>query len=252
VSSELADQSSSTAVGSKWTAANRTTAFTIGIPILDEADILIENTSRLLRHLDTLGREYEVILGSNGSTDATVDLGREFARRDPRVSFFHISERGVGLAFKEFVSRARHPYLVSVDMDLSIDLGFIGAALDELESHDLVVGSKRVGKQQRTLFRKLGSESFSLATRCLLGLAYDDYSIAAKAYRVDVLRRYLDRIDAGSSYVLEICYLVQRAGGRIAKLPVSCTDLRASKFNLWREAQYKYAHLVRLWWRRAH
>jgi hypothetical protein len=47
--------------------------------------------------------------------------------------------------------------------------------------------------------------------------------------------------------VLEICYLTKRAGGRIAQVPESCEDWRASKFNLLREALYKYGHLIRLW-----
>jgi hypothetical protein len=135
-------------------------------------------------------------------------------------------------------------------MDLSVDPAFVTTALRELETHDLVVGSKKVGEQKRSRFRKLGSDSFLLATRVLLGLTYADYSIAAKGYRVEVLRRHLDRIDAGSSYVREIAYLVQRAGGRIDQVPVTCEDWRESRFNLWSEARYKYAHLLRLWVRR--
>ncbi|HZP43805.1 MAG TPA: glycosyltransferase family 2 protein [Candidatus Binatia bacterium] len=223
------------------------TPFSIGIPVYDEEEILVPNTERLLAHCDGLGREYEVIIGSNGSTDATPRLGAELARRFPRVVFFHLPERGVGHAFREFVRRARHPYLVSVDMDLSVDLAFIEVALRELETHDIVVGSKRLGNQKRTWFRKLASDSFLSAVRLLLGLTYDDYSIAAKAYRVDVLRPFADRIDSGSSYVLEFCYLVERSGGRIVQVPVACEDWRASKFNLLHEAVYKYAHLVKLW-----
>jgi glycosyltransferase involved in cell wall biosynthesis len=225
------------------------TPFSVGIPVYNEEEILVANTERLLAFLDPLGREYEVMIGSNGSTDATVRLGEELARRDPRVVFFHGAERGVGNAFREFVHRARHPFLVSVDMDLSVDLSFIPTALDLLDTHEIVVGSKRLGNQQRTLFRKLGSDSFLWAVRVLLGLRYDDYSIAAKAFRVDVLRRFIDRIDTGSSYVLELCYLTQRTGGRIVQVPVSCEDWRASKFNLLHEAFYKYAHLARLWLR---
>jgi len=64
-----------------------------------------------------------------------------------------------------------------------------------------------------------------------------------------VLRRFINRIDAGSSYVLEMCFLTQRAGGRIVQVPVSCEDWRASKFNLAYEALHKYGHLIRLWLR---
>jgi glycosyltransferase involved in cell wall biosynthesis len=225
------------------------TPFTVGIPVLNEEAILVPNTERLLHYLDGLGRAYEVIIGSNGSTDSTTTLGVDLTRRFPNVTFFHLPEKGVGLAFKEFVRRAKHPFLVSVDMDLSVDLAFIATAVELLETHDIVVGSKKMGNQQRSLFRRLGSDSFLHATRLLLGLTYDDYSLAAKAFRVEVLRRFIDRVNEGSSYVLEFCYLTKLAGGRITQVPVSCEDWRQSKFNLWQEALYKYSHLVRLWLR---
>jgi len=223
------------------------TPFTVGIPVLNEEAILVPNTERLLHYLDGLGRDYEVLIGSNGSTDSTTTLGVDLSRRFPRVSFFHLPEKGVGLAFKEFVRRARHQFLVSVDMDLSVDIGFVATAVELLETHDIVVGSKKMGNQNRSLFRRLGSDSFLQATRLLLGLTYDDYSIAAKAFRVDVLRQFIDRVNEGSSYVLEICYLTKLRGGRITQVPVTCEDWRQSKFNLWHEAFYKYSHLVRLW-----
>ena len=225
------------------------TPFTVGIPVLNEEAILVPNTERLLHYLDGLGREYEILIGSNGSTDSTTTLGVDLSRRFPRVTFFHLPERGLGLAFKEFVRRAKHPFLVSVDMDLSVDIDFVRAAVELLETHDIVVGSKKMGNQNRTLFRRLGSDSFLQATRLLLGLTYDDYSIAAKAFRVEVLRRFIDRVNEGSSYVLEICYLTKLRGGRITQVPVTCEDWRQSKFNLWQEAFYKYSHLVRLWLR---
>jgi glycosyltransferase involved in cell wall biosynthesis len=223
------------------------TPLTVGIPVYNEEAILVPNTERLIAFLDGLGRDYEVLIGSNGSTDSTTALGTDLTRRFPQVTFFHLPERGVGLAFREFVRRARYPLLVSMDMDLSIDLAFISAALALLETNDIVVGSKKMGNQERSFLRRLGSESFLRAARLLLGLDYDDYSIAAKAFRVETLRRFVDRINEGSSYVLEICYLTKLAGGRIVQVPVSCEDWRKSKFNLVHEALYKYGHLLRLW-----
>jgi glycosyltransferase involved in cell wall biosynthesis len=227
----------------------RLTAFTVGIPVYNEEAILVANTERLLHFLDGLDREYEVIIGSNGSTDSTTALGVDLSRRFKPVTFFHTPQRGVGLAFREFVRRARHPFLVSLDMDLSVDLSFVPTALDLLETHDIVVGSKKLGNQNRSLFRRLGSEFFLRAVRLLLGITYEDYSLAAKAFRVATLRRFIDRINVGSSYVLEICFLTHRAGGRVVQVPVSCEDWRASKFNLLNEAIYKYRHLLGLWLR---
>jgi glycosyltransferase involved in cell wall biosynthesis len=223
------------------------TAFTIGIPVYNEEAILVANTERLLAFLDGLGRDYEVIIGSNGSTDSTTALGVDLSRRFPNVSFFHLPQKGVGDAFREFLRRAHHPFLVSVDMDLSVELDFIPRALELLETHEIVVGSKKMGNQKRSWFRKFGSDTFLQIARGFLGMPYDDYSIAAKAYRVENARRFVDRINEGSSYVLEMCYLTKRAGGRITQVPVSCEDWRTSKFNLLHEAVYKYSHLFRLW-----
>ena len=229
------------------TSSDGRTPFTVGIPVYNEEAILVPNTERLLAFLDGLGREYEVIIGSNGSTDSTTALGIDLSRRFPHVTFFHVPQRGVGLAFREFVQRARHPFLVSLDMDLSIDLDFVERALALLEDHEIVVGSKKLGKQKRSFVRRLGSDTFLRMAHLLLGIDYDDYSIAAKAYRVETARRFIDRINEGSSYVIEMCFLTTRAGGRIVQIPVECEDWRKSKFNLLNEAVYKYSHLFGLW-----
>ena len=134
-------------------------------------------------------------------------------------------------------------------MDLSIELGFVERALGLLdEGYEIVVGSKKMGHQERTTFRIMGSGLFILCARLLLGLAFEDYSIGAKGYRRSVLLSHLDRIDHGTSYVIDIIALVHRDGGRIIEIPVSCEDFRASKFNITREGVYRFSNLFKLWW----
>jgi glycosyltransferase involved in cell wall biosynthesis len=229
------------------TSSEARTPLTVGIPVYNEEAILVPNTERLLAFLNELGREYEVIIGSNGSTDSTTALGIDLTRRFPQVAFFHMPQRGVGLAFREFLRRARYPFLISLDMDLSIDLDFVSRALHLLETNEIVVGSKKLGKQKRSFVRRLASDTFLQIARLLLGVTFDDYSIAAKAYRVETARRFSHRINQGSSYVIEMCFLTKQAGGRIVQIPVQCEDWRTSKFNLLHEAVYKYSHLFGLW-----
>ena len=66
---------------------------------------------------------------------------------------------------------------------------------------------------------------------------------------VETVRRWSGRINRGSSYVLEICFLTHRTGGRVVQVPVACEDWRSSTFNPFREALYKYSHLLGLWMR---
>jgi glycosyltransferase involved in cell wall biosynthesis len=219
---------------------------TVAIPVYNEEQILVANTRTLIAYLDGLGIEYQVLIGSNGSTDSTPRLALELQHSHPRVEAFHLRDRGVGLAFREFVRRARYPFLVSLDMDLSADLAFVRAAVELAGSHDIVVGSKKLATQRRSMVRKLGSDTFLWFARRLTGLPYDDYSIGAKGYNVAFLREHETSIDAGSSYVLDLCLLAARNGGRVACVPVACEDRRTSKFSLPREGIYKFVRLFRL------
>jgi glycosyltransferase involved in cell wall biosynthesis len=210
---------------------------------------MVQNTEDLIAYATRRYESFEIIIGSNGSRDSTPELGKRLADQYPMVRFFHVGQRGVGYAFREAVRIARYDFVVSLDMDLSVELGFIDQALNLLDmGYEIVVGSKKMGHQRRSSFRILGSGLFILCSRLLLGLAFEDYSIGAKAYRKSVLLRHLDRIDHGTSYVIDMIALVNRDGGRIVEVPVWCEDFRTSRFNIVHEGIYRYAKLFRLWW----
>lgn len=220
---------------------------TILIPVFNEQEIIEANTNTLVKHMETLSLPFEIIILSNGSTDGTNNLGRSLADSHECVRFFELPEKGVGRAFRLGVEQASFDLIISVDMDLSIDLGFIRRAVHILENYEIVVGSKKMGSQNRKLWRKAGSTTFIICVRILLGLPFEDYSIAAKGYHRKTIIKYLDRIDYGTSYVLDIIYHTMADGGLALEIPVFCEDYRASKFNLVNEALYRFKNVFLLW-----
>jgi glycosyltransferase involved in cell wall biosynthesis len=224
-------------------------ALSILLPLYNEQETLIPSLRKLLLFLRDEGFDAEIILGSNGSTDATPEICRIIASVLPgRISFFHINSRGaVGLVFKMAAELVSSPIMISMDIDLPVDLEFITRALELLKSCDLVVGSKKCGTQSRSPLRLLGSNLFILCARVLLRLPYDDYSIGAKAYRVASVRPLLHGISNDTNYVLDLLCRARRAGLRIEVWPIACADWRTSRFRLLREALVRFAHLFRLW-----
>jgi glycosyltransferase involved in cell wall biosynthesis len=221
--------------------------FTIFIPVYNEEEIIVKNTEKLVQYLDLLKTPYEIVIGSNGSTDRTIELGEGLQRRFPNVKFFHTPEKGPGTAFKKGISVASYEHVISVDMDLSVDLNFIKMANSLLGDFDLVVGSKRMGSQKRSLLRKLASASFVFCSMILLGLSFDDYSIAAKAYQKKVLQGCLDKIGSGTFYVIEVIYYASKNNYHTVQIPAPCHDERKSKFNLIHEGFYRFGNLFKLW-----
>lgn len=227
----------------------KATGLTVFIPLYNEAEILEKNVRLLLQYLDRLSLSFEVILGSNGSTDRTPQVGRNLERTHGRVAFFHLALRGPGLAFTEALKRATYSSFFCMDADLSFDMDFIRSATEALGDYDAVVGSKQMATQKRPLLRILASEIFIACTKRLLQMPFCDYSIGAKAYRTDVIRPYINRVDRHTFYTQELLYQLQRSGRKIIEIPVNCDDRRKSKFNLVHEGFYRYGKLFELWLR---
>ena len=221
--------------------------FTIIIPVYNEEQIIVQNTEKLIKFLDKFKTEYEIIIGSNGSTDRTVALGEKLAHWFKQVTFFHIRQRGVGHVFKRAVQEAKHEHLISVDMDLSTDLGFIPRANKLLETNTIVVGSKKMGQQDRSWLRLLPSTAFIFLCKLLLRLEFQDYSMAGKAYDRKFVSNHLDRVDEGTSYVIDLIFFARKYDRSMVEIPVKCVDTRPSKFNITHEIFYRFGNLVRLW-----
>lgn len=220
-------------------------ACTIFIPLYNEETIILNNTDRLLTYLTDHGIEGEIILGSNGSTDATPAIIKEIEKKNNRVKSFHIDKKGPGKAFVLGVEMASNEFIISQDADLAVELDFIPLAMEFLSKCEMVIGCKRMRFQNRSLIRTLGSNFFIFTTATILGAAAADFSIGAKAYRKSFLKEHAHHLDPWTAYVLELFYYATQEKRRIIEVPVECTDTRASHFSLSAEALYKFKHLFR-------
>ncbi len=222
---------------------------TVFFPLFNEEDIVSENTQRLLAFLDGQNIRCEVILGSNGSTDATSDVIHKMASENANIKAFHIPQKGPGRAFVHGVRMASNEFIISQDIDLAVELEFIPLALKLLDFSDMVIGCKRMRFQRRSLLRKLGSDFFIFMASAVLGTGVADFSIGAKAYRRSFVLKHAADLDPGTAYVLELVYYAALNDQRVIELPVECNDGRLTHFNLLAETGHKFGHLFRFAWR---
>ena len=215
------------------------------VPVYNEEEILESSLARIHAYLREKGLDHEVIVVDNGSTDATPEICKRLQEAYPWLAVRCLPERGVGTAFVEAVRAANGEFLVSLDVDLSVDLAFLEHAADLLKYADMVAGCKTMGSQRRTLLRIVGSQLYIMCTQIFFDLALPDYSIGAKAYRRSSILPALPHLDPWTGYVLEIVLVLKQRRKKILQIGIDCEDLRVSRFNLLHEGLYRYWHLYR-------
>lgn len=218
----------------------------IVIPVYNEEELLRDNIHRLSRWLADRKLAAEILVVDNGSTDKTPQISRDLQSQN-LIRYFRIEERSVGRAFAIGVREAKNQWVVSVDADLSADLMFIAMADSLMPYADMIVGSKTLGEQKRSLFRIIGSQMYLVFTQIFFQMTITDYSMSAKAYRREAILPILDKIDRWTAYVFEITVWLHNNKKSIVQIGVTCDDHRKSRFNIWHEGFYRYAHLFKLW-----
>src|SRR5437763_7636515 len=90
------------------------------VPAFKEGPRIHDNLQRLLNELDDLGREYEVIVVSDGNTDQTVAEVQRLG--SPRVQVVAYAQNmGKGYALAQGVRRSRGDLVTFIDADMELD-----------------------------------------------------------------------------------------------------------------------------------
>ena len=220
--------------------------FSIIIPVYNEEKLIEINSIYLL---DYLNKEFpksnfEIIICSNGSDDKTIEIGKKLEKKYKEIIFLKINEKDAGLAFKYSLEKARYDNILSLDMDLSSDLNFINQSLDLLLSNHIVIGSKKLGNQKRSIFRLILSKTYLFLVKFLLGINFSDYSISSKAYKKKSIKPFIGN-EKGTFYVIKLIYFGYKNGLSMIEIPVDCKDNRKSKFNLYYEVFDRFWKLLK-------
>jgi glycosyltransferase involved in cell wall biosynthesis len=219
------------------------------VPAFNEAGIVEKNLTRLCAYMQGLEAQFrwEIILINDGSTDATGDLADEFAKSHTNVRVFHhITNFGLGQAFKFAFNRCRGEYVITLDADLSYSPEHIGRLLQKIQATraKIVVASPYMegGKISDVPWvRRIFSVG---ANRFLSRAANGELSTLTSMVRVYDSRflRSLNLRAQGMEVMPEIIYKAQLLGARIEEIPAhldwselsSRVTSRRSSMRLWR------------------
>jgi glycosyltransferase involved in cell wall biosynthesis len=196
------------------------------VPAYREGKRIFANLTRLLGELDKLGVTYEVVLVSDGNTDATV---REALRvESPAVRVFHYPMNiGKGFALSCGVDQSAGALVTFIDADMELDPANIRGFIELMEANDCdaVIGSKRhrLSKVSYPKLRRLQSAIYQLVVRLLFNLDVRDTQTGLKLFRRQVLHEALPLLAIKQfAFDLELLVVARQLGYRkILEAPIN-------------------------------
>lgn len=226
----------------------------VTVPTYNEIENIVSLCEAILQQHPAI----EVLVADDHSPDGTWKTVAELAGRQPRVHLLHrTTDRGRGRAGRDAYAWALDhgaDLAFEMDADWSHHPQYLPSMIAALETHDVVLGSRRVpggADIGRTAFRRWLTAASNLYVRILLGVPVRDCNSGYRGFR----RAALEAVDVrhaaspGPAIVHELLYKARLKGLRITEVPIRFKDRERGQSTLtFRTLLRSYVTILRLRW----
>jgi hypothetical protein len=184
---------------------------TVIVPALNEADAIGQVVADLVARYPG----YEILVVDDGSVDGTGEIAESGGARVIR----HPWNKGYGASLRTGCRQARGDIIVSFDGDGQHDPGDITRLVDEIGPHDMVVGT-RSRDSYEPLIRRPGKFILAAFANFLAGVKIPDVNSGFRAFKRDVILRYLHLMPSGFSFSTTSTFAMLKSGRPVKWVPI--------------------------------
>lgn len=197
----------------------------IGRNVLDE----------VLTYLKKQRYEWELILSDDGSTDGTVQLLKDFAKKDKHISVLENIHAGKGPTVQSGILKATGDWILFTDFDQSTPLEEVEKLLKYKDDYQVIIGSREIKgakRDEEPIHRHLMGKGFNMLVQILAIPGIQDTQCGFKLFshssakdifsNLIVYGRSEERADAFTgAFDVEALFLARKKGLKIKEVPIA-------------------------------
>jgi glycosyltransferase involved in cell wall biosynthesis len=210
-----------------------TPAVSVVIPVYNAADVLEASVGRLVRVLESVGEDYEILLRDDGSQDKSEEVLENISRRYEKVkSSSNGLNQGLGFTLRALFKEARGDIIIYCDIDLPFGEGIVSRLLEEIKGRDIAVASRYSGGHGRVKFlRRVISRLYYAFCKRLLFIEVSDIGSGSVAITRGAMT-LLNLKSSGFAVHAEMYAQASRKGLRIREFPAVSRPDGLSSFSV--------------------
>lgn len=233
----------------------------ITVPVYNEEKELERNITKLFNFCSDRLKSYDwhITITDNASTDNTPIIASTLIKKNPRILYFRLEQKGRGRAVKRVWSQSRSDMCVYMDLDLSTDIAHLPNIIKKLEGgFDVAVGSRLAygaKVEGRTILRELTSRLLNFFfIRLFFHTHFTDAQCGFKGVTRKVVNDLIPKVkDNGWFFDGELLIIAEKMGYKIYEEPVHWVDNPGSTVRLlstiWGDLSSLFRLLISKPWR---
>ncbi len=213
------------------------TSIDIVIPVYNEQEILsgtIRTVHAFLKN--NISDSWQITIADNASTDNTLDIAHQLAKRYKNVRVIHLDQKGRGRALKKAWNESDADILCYMDADLATDLSALPGLISAIKQGAAVATGNRFDKNaivRRDLKRTILSKGYNTIAKLIVKTKISDLQCGFKAISKKAKELIPQAQDNAWFFDSELLILAEKQNYPVAQIPVKWTESkRTSKVHI--------------------
>lgn len=194
-------------------------SLSVFLPAYNEEDSITSTVEDVIKVLEGLEIEWEVLVINDGSKDKTAEVVKGLKEKYPNVHLInHEVNKGYGHTLKTGFANAKYPWVAFVDSDGQFDFSEIRKLIEKTDEADVILGYRL--NRADPLERRIFTWGWKMLALILLGLNVRDYSCGFKLVKKKVIEDISPIESEEKVTQIEMLIKAQKKGYKFAEVGV--------------------------------